>query len=118
MSQIGQRRAQSGFGARLALLAIALQLVLSFAHIHPLPSHQVAIAAPAHGQGSPDLPLAGDDCAVCANIAAFAALDLPRQAVFQPPATAAEIVAPVAVALDFRPVAVRHFSSRAPPSAA
>jgi len=115
MFLIGQKRAYRGFGARLALLAFALQLVLSFGHIHPLPTQQAIISLPAHG-GGPDLPLAGDDCAVCANIAAFAALDLPKQTFFLPPATRAEILAPHAVAVDFRPVALRHFRSRAPPA--
>ena len=116
MFPIGQRRAYSGFGARLALLAIALQLVLSFGHIHPLPTQQAVLSVPAQG-GGPDLPLTGDDCAVCANIAAFAALDLPTQTVFLPPATRAEILAPVTVAVDFHPIPIRHFSPRAPPAA-
>jgi hypothetical protein len=111
----GQRRTPSGFGARLAFLAIALQLVLSFGHIHPLPTQQAVFAVPPPS-GGPDLPLAGDDCAICANITAFASLDLPQQAYFLPPATRAEILAPIAVATDFRPIAVRHFASRAPPS--
>jgi len=100
----------------LALLAIALQLVLSFGHIHPLPTAQATISAPAQNGGS-DLPVAGDDCAICANIAAFAVLDLPKQAAFRVPSTRAEIIAPMAAAMDFHPVTVRHFSSRAPPSA-
>lgn len=115
MFRFGLGRAQSGFGARLALLAIALQLILSFGHIHPLPTAPAAISAPAQN-GTPDLPLAGDDCAICANIAAFASLDLPEQAEFAAPSTRAEILAPVTAAGDFRPVAIRHFSSRAPPS--
>lgn len=116
MYRIGLRRAYSGFGARLALLAIALQLVLSFAHIHPLPISQPSFSAPAQSGGS-DVPAAGDDCAICANIAAFASLDLPKQAVFQPSATRIETLAPVAAAADFRPVTSRPFSARAPPSA-
>ena len=104
-------------GARLGLLALALQLVLSFAHIHPLPSQVTAISAPAGTPGGPDLPLAGDDCAICAGIAAFAALDLPRQAEFYAPATVAEIVAPAVAAGEHRSAPIRHFSSRAPPAA-
>jgi hypothetical protein len=99
------------------LLAIALQLVLSFAHIHPLPAPQTVISAPAQSGGQ-DLPLAGDECAICANIAAFASLDLPGHAEFPAPATRAETLSPLTGAEDFRPVALRHFSSRAPPSAA
>lgn len=118
MFPFGLRRAQSGIGARLALLAIALQLVLSFAHIHQLPLSQATISAPAQSGGGSDLPLAGDDCAICANIAAFASLDLPEQAEFLAPTARAEILAPILVALSFRPVAFRHFSSRAPPVSA
>ena len=117
MFHFGPRRAQSGFGARLALLAIALQLVLSFAHIHPLPVPQTAISAPAQSGGQ-DLPLAGDECAICANIAAFASLDLPKQAEFAAPSVRAEILTPAVAAADFRPVSFRLFASRAPPSAA
>jgi len=112
----GRRRAPSGFGAWLALSAIALQLVLSFAHIHPLPTQQVVFSVPSQS-GGPDVPLAGDDCAICANIAAFASLDLPQQGFFLLLATRAEILAPITGATDFRPIAVRHFSSRAPPAA-
>jgi len=97
-------------------LAIALQLVLSFAHIHPLPTPQATISAPAQN-GGPDLPLAGDDCAICASIAAFASLDLPKLAEFPAPAARVDILAPAAAAADFRPVAFSHFSSRAPPAA-
>lgn len=101
----------------MALLAIALQLVLSFGHIHPLPTALETISAPAQS-GSPDLPQAGDDCAICANIAAFASLDLPGQAEFTVPSALAEILAPATVATDLRPAAFRYFSSRAPPAAA
>src|SRR4051812_8107914 len=116
MFRFGPRRAQSGIGARLALLAIALQLVLSFAHIHPLPIAQATFSALAQSGGQ-DLPLAGDGCAICANIAAFASLDLPGQAEFPLPATRAEILTSLSAATDFRPAALRHFSSRAPPAA-
>lgn len=103
-------------GARFGLLALALQLVLSFAHIHPLPTQVASVSAPA-GIPGPDLPLADGDCAICASIAAFAALDLPHQAYFVPPATAAEILAPASVEREHRAAPIRHFSSRAPPAA-
>jgi len=102
-------------GARFGLLALALQLVLSFGHIHPLPGQVTAIAAPA-GSTSPDLPATGDDCAICANIAAFASLDLPQQAGFVPPTSVAEILAPVSAVSEYRAAPILHFSSRAPPS--
>jgi len=104
-------------GARFGLLALALQLVLSFGHIHPLPSQITQIAAPAGNTGGPDLPLADGACAICASIAAFASLDLPQQASFAPPATAAEIISPVTVAGEHRAAPIRYFSSRAPPAA-
>jgi hypothetical protein len=103
-------------GARLGLLALALQLVLSFAHIHPLPSPANAVSAPA-GNTAPDLPAAADDCAICASIAAFAALDLPRQSVLIMPGAAATILAPQSATTEYRAPPILYFSSRAPPAA-
>ena len=65
-------------GARLALFALALQLVLSFGHIHAgdlgiaAPANATSIAHnPANGEGSPP-PLDRDDrndvCAICATL--------------------------------------------------
>lgn len=120
MSQDGHRlgghtSVLTRLGARFGLLALALQLVLSFGHIHPLPSPVATISAPA-GTSGQDLPLADGDCAICASIAAFAVLDLPRQAEFVPPASVAEIVAPVSAEREHRTAPIRHFSSRAPPA--
>ena len=81
-------------GARLGLLALALQLVLSFAHIHPLPGAVGVVSAPA-GNTSPDPPSTGDDCAICASIAAFATLDMPRQDDLRVHGETIEILAPV-----------------------
>jgi hypothetical protein len=116
MFRSGYRTGLTRLGARLGLLALVLQLVLSFGHVHPLPSAVAAISAPA-GSGEPDLPLAGDDCAICASIAAFAAADLPRQADLVPPTSIAQILAPVSAAREHRAAPIFHFSSRAPPSA-
>ena len=104
-------------GARFGLLALALQLVLSFGHIHPLPSQITEISAPSGNTGGPDLSLVDGACAICASIAAFASLDLPVQADFLPPATTAEIISPVTVAGEHRAAPIRYFSSRAPPAA-
>ena len=117
MSRDGHRSLLTRSGARLGLLALALQLVLSFAHIHPLPAQITALSAPAGVPSGPDLPLADGDCAICASIAAFAALDLPQQAGFLPPVTAAEIVTPAHAVGEHRAAPLRHFSSRAPPAA-
>lgn len=116
MYQNGHKPLVTRLGARLGLLALALQLVLSFGHIHPLPVSVTAISAPA-GNSSPDLPATGDDCAICASIANFAALDLPGQVYFVPPASAAEIIAPLSAAGEHRAPPILHFSSRAPPAA-
>ncbi len=116
MSRIGHKSHLTRLGARFGLLALALQLVLSFAHIHPLPAPVTAISAPAGGTG-PDLPLADGDCAICASMAAFAALDLPQQAGFLPPVTMAETISPALAAEEHRAAPTRHFSSRAPPAA-
>jgi len=115
MFQFGYRRPSTGFGARLAIMAIALQLVLSFGHIHPLPYAGTVASTP--GDSAPDMPAAGDDCAICANIAAFAALDLPGRTFIPLPTAKAVVLASdsVARAVDLTPI--RHFSSRAPPAA-
>jgi hypothetical protein len=117
MFRDGYRPVLTRLGARLGLLALALQLVLSFAHIHPLPLRETALSAPARST-APDLPLADGACAICASIAAFSTLDLPLQAEFVAPATTAEIVAlAVPVGQPPRAPPARHFSSRAPPAA-
>lgn len=116
MSRIGHRSYLTRLGARFGLLALALQLVLSFAHIHPLPASVTTLSAPV-GSSGPDLPLADGDCAICASMAAFAALDLPQQAGFLPPATMAETIAPTLAVEEHRAAPIRHFSSRAPPAA-
>jgi hypothetical protein len=115
MYREGHRSLLTRLGARLGLMAVVLQLVLSFGHIHPLPSQLTAVSGPA-GNSSPDLPATGDDCAICASIAAFASLDLPQQAEFVPPSSAAEILAPASPASEHRAAPIRYFSSRAPPA--
>jgi hypothetical protein len=88
-----QRRFLRHYGGRLALLAVWLQLALSFGHIHPgdifyfghpvTQGHAVtAIANPR--DGAPPTPLqpgSGDaidlTCAICANVALAAALVVP-----------------------------------------
>jgi hypothetical protein len=111
----GRKSLLTRLGARLGLLALALQLVLSFAHIHPLPSQIAAISAPA-GNSAPDLPAAGDDCAICASIATFATLDVPKLAALIPCGSAVEILAPVSAAGEHRAPPLLYFSSRAPPA--
>jgi len=111
----GQRLTR--WGARLAMTAILAHLVLSFAHIHPLPTPPVTVATglSAGDPTPPSAPLADDDCAICANIAAFASLDLPM--ILTVPLRSVWVVTlpplpPVRIAprIDYRP-----FHSRAPP---
>lgn len=105
-------------GARLALLALAVQFVLSFAHVHGI----VAQAAPSI-HSSQQLPASGDDsdqhpgdfCAVCAVIAlastAVAAspptLPIPQAFELKPRPISATVVDPRPKRAAFR--------SRAPP---
>jgi hypothetical protein len=120
-------RANKTFGSRLALLALAVQFVLAFGHIHrddiygPA-SAAAAIAAPVPG-GSQSLPgdhptkHSDDYCAICATmsllgnsfVAAAPSLPLPSvsHAIEQFDRVAAIFIAPRRAA----------FQSRAPPSA-
>jgi hypothetical protein len=118
-------RANKTFCSRLALLALAVQFVLAFGHIHRddiygRPAAAIAAAVPDGGQ-----PLQGDHpskhgddyCAVCATmsllgnsfVAVAPALPLPvaSQAIEQVDRVAAIFIAPRRAA----------FQSRAPPTA-
>ncbi|MDR3466501.1 MAG: DUF2946 domain-containing protein [Xanthobacteraceae bacterium] len=113
-------RAHLRFGAVAALLALALQLGLSFGHFHraasPLATAGVvADAVPgAHGQPSPD-GLLPDDCDICASIM------LAGTAVHaQPPVLPVPVAFTPAMAIQGESVAPRSvrfaaFRSRAPP---
>ena len=107
-------------GARLALLAIALQLVLSFGHMHPLPA---AAAAVQQIEAQHDAPWGSDDglngdCAICVNIAAFSTLDVPQTGTLSLPARApGETLKPRAAVVSAALAAFPPFNSRAPPSA-
>jgi hypothetical protein len=120
-------RANRILGSRLALLALAVQFIVAFGHIHRddiygFARTAAAIAAPVPGGGQPlpgDQPTKhGDDyCAICATmsllgnsfVAAAPALPLPSTsyAIDQLDSAAAIFVAPHRTA----------FQSRAPPAA-
>jgi len=120
-------RANKTFGSRLALLALVVQFVLAFGHIHRDdiygPAHPAAAIAAPVPDGSQPLPgdhpsKHGDDyCAVCATmsllgnsfVAVAPALPLPvaSQAIEQVDRVAAIFIAPRRAA----------FQSRAPPVA-
>ena len=123
-------RSHKRLGARLALLALAVQIVLSFGHVHfyafglasanatPVATAQDAGAVPP-GKPAPihksDRPV-GADCAICALIQLFA-ISAPAAAPALPlPAGLAPIglQAPLASALAAPPHFL--FQARAPPS--
>ncbi len=60
-------------GSRLALLALAVQLVLSFGHFHAVAAQAAPDTVGAYGQqpspASPDTDQANDGCAICAVMA-------------------------------------------------
>lgn len=116
------------FGSRLALFALALQIALSFGHVHVVAVHArgvasaVASVAPSAPDGSGQLPKphrshgADDYCAICASIQLLGA-----SFVSEPP----QLPPPFARGhahfgrVDFVLVAPRRapFQSRAPPIA-
>jgi len=66
-------RANRRWGGRLALLALALQFVLAFAHVHAedfaAPAHSsVAISTVADDPICPGHETSQDDCSICATI--------------------------------------------------
>jgi hypothetical protein len=107
-------------GSVLALAALALQLALSFGHIHAedfAPASVQASSQAAHGSGTPADP-DGDDhhgCAICATIALLGTLVVPAPPVVALPPDRALIVA--AEIQRQIPLAAppRLFQARAPP---
>jgi hypothetical protein len=112
------------FGGRLALFALAVQLVLSFGHVHVhgighsapvvLASVHGSAGAPAPTQNKPD---SDDYCAICATISL-----LSGSVAAMPPLLALPVVSHVvehAGRVAIVVVAPRRglFQSRAPPSA-
>jgi hypothetical protein len=111
------------FGSWLALTALAIQLILSFGHIHaddlrPATSVQQAVDADHDGSSQTDrYGLGHHDCDICATIALLATLVVPS-----PPAlavlSARSVERLVFVDTHQRPVnSERPFEARAPPYA-
>jgi hypothetical protein len=106
---------------RLALFALATQLVVSFGHVHLHEPHAPAAASPAScdAKAPASCPAHDDDdeqhCSICWTIAiagsvvlsAPPVLDVPRVAVAPP-------VVPIVIG-QFRDNATVHFQARAPP---
>ncbi len=90
-------RKKLSFGSRLALLALAIQLALSFGHVHPDDVRTVSPAAVANLQtpesGSGKAPTDGDRnhaghdfCAICAALSLTSSSVLPTVALLVTPA--------------------------------
>jgi hypothetical protein len=106
-------------GSRLALLALAMQLVLSFGHFHAVASqaapNTVVASNPQQAPAGPDSDQANDGCAICAVVAMagtvlFATppqLLLPQAVEFSYRTTDAEFVHLASARVAFQP--------RAPP---
>jgi hypothetical protein len=119
-------RSHLGFGSRLALFALAVQLVLSFGHVHldkslgsSAPVRVAVQAASHHGGPSPAGHVDADDyCAICATVSLVATSVLPEQARLPLPVTLAadwpRDFATIVASLD----AEFFFQARAPPAIA
>lgn len=113
-------RANIRLGARIALLAIAVQLVLSFGHIHAIalqtaPSIQATQQLPAPGHEPDQHP--DDFCAICA-VMAMAATAMAAAPPALPIPQAFELTRPSMDAMFAEPRSARAaFQSRAPPLA-
>ena len=120
MSGLLQRRILTRVGAKLAMFAIALHLVLSFAHVHPVVIGAPAIAAPLADHPAPTAPAApaaDDSCANCANVTAIGSQALPVPFILaRMTAESVAVVAPLSCCL-VRSRTFGHFRSRAPPTA-
>lgn len=114
-------------GTWLALAAMALQLVLSFGHIHPEDFFAAATrpatltAASGVAPHTPAKPAPGntahDDCAICATMQMAAALLLPNPVLLPPPADFGVPTAIASLALVLTAPPHLLFQTRAPPTA-
>jgi hypothetical protein len=110
------------FGATLALLALALQLVLTFGHFHPedfaASSQMARLGAAAPDRSGPLLPaLPGhDDCALCVNLSIANSTALAAPPAVPPPAQIGEAPLPLRPAPRLLSAAFTLFRSRAPPA--
>ncbi|HLH87119.1 MAG TPA: hypothetical protein VKX28_01570 [Xanthobacteraceae bacterium] len=121
---MGWIRLNRRIGAWAALFALAVQITVSFSHIH-LDKNTLSSLASAHAtqsqsveRRSPSGPAhqnAADFCDICATIALVASSILPAPAALTPPlATSCAWQRPFEAALLWRQ-AHDHFQARAPP---
>ncbi len=126
-----QRLALRDWGARFALLAVWLQLALSFGHVHPqdvygplghavVQGHGVtAVSAPVPSGQNPSGGLAGiaeDACAICESIALLSTAALPDPVRLPPPPPAAITSIREIADLAIAPAPFSLFQTRAPPA--
>jgi hypothetical protein len=125
---MGWFRSNRGGVAWLAFFALACQLLLSFGHVHlsKFDSGSTAwaladgtdssAAVPPSPQNNPP-GLAGDFCAICANIGLAGTLVVPDAPVIVAPSSFIEVLRWSVVA--FEPTAFDHlaFNARGPPQA-
>jgi len=126
-----QRRSVRQMGARLALLAVWLQLALTLGHIHPWDIYRYGHPI-ARGVGAADLladrpttpmplsPLSSDAaadlaCSICANMALAGSVALPDpDRLSLPPLSPSRWLDPV-VSFSLTPAEFLLFQTRAPP---
>ncbi|WP_342727001.1 hypothetical protein AAFG07_09250 [Bradyrhizobium sp. B097] len=111
-------------GARLALLALSIQFVLSFGHFHAIAPAQATTSSAAHVENvsrdapysNPDSDQAADLCAICAVVAMVnSAMPAPALPPLQLPDAAALLAWHIdnyAAPLD---IGRLHYQPRAPP---
>jgi hypothetical protein len=126
---MGWFRSNRGAGAWVALFALACQLVLSFGHVHASTFGGGSLAPAAvdtgdvRADGPPASPekspigLAGDFCAICANINLAGTLILPILAIVLAPRLFTEILPWSLAASEPTSFDHRPFSARGPPHA-
>lgn len=122
-------RRRKGFGG-LALFALALQLVLSFGHVHldggaygsRVPSATAALACrtitkPAADEQCPLQKPADSGCSICWTIAQAGSLVLAEPPAVPPPAPVAQALLPDCGEAHVAAAATAAFDARGPPSA-
>jgi hypothetical protein len=116
-------RAKLRTGARLALLALAVQIALSFGHVHLGNVQHASAIASTGGQPSGSTPTqhpvgdADDYCAICATIHLSATSLLPQPPQLPAPFAVRQVEHSNCIAVSFFSTRRAPFQSRAPPLA-
>lgn len=126
VTTMGWFRSRSKWGSCLALLALALQLALSFGHVHVglVSKHSsasiVAISTDAHKPAGrqPHLPAAADhNCPVCALIHLAGTLLPSAPPALALPAISGRLPHEIVAQFDLSATPSAHFQARGPPLA-